>query len=126
MSCHDTGLDNRIGLPEPGSSLAPSADAIPSTRRVKAAERRREESPVHVPASTLPVTSSFVFPLVRCKPHTLSGLCLTCFPVPAASKDIPISAGSAVRVLLVAGQLISLSLRQTASLGTEITSNQLN
>lgn len=78
------------------------------------------------PASTLPKTSSFAFPLVRCRPCTFSGPCVPCFPVPAASKDTSISAGSAVRVLLVAGQLISLSLMQTASPRTEITSNQLN
>lgn len=59
-------------------------------------------------------------------PHTLSGPCLICFPIPLASKDTPISAGNAIRVLLVAVQLISLSLIQAASPGAEITSNYLN
>lgn len=44
-----------------------------------------------------------------------------CFPVSVASEYIPVSAGKAIRVLLVAVQLISLLLMQTASLGTEIT-----
>lgn len=35
-------------------------------------------------------------------PCALSGLCLPCFRVPLALKDIPIRAGSAVRVLLIA------------------------
>lgn len=110
-------------------ALGPQVIPFLQTRWIKGAQRgSRSPCMYHgtlTTSSTLPITPPCYLSLGELVdlPRTLSGPCLTCFSVPAASKDIPISAGNAVRVLLVAEQLISLSLMQTASLGTEITSN---